>query len=346
MDDADVVIVGAGVMGASAARALARAGRRVVLLERFEVGHDRGSSHGQARVFRLSYDHPDWVRMMREALPLWRELEEECGERLLTTTGGLDVGPGVERNAAALRAVRVPHEVIPSEEAVARFPGIALPEGGRVLFQADAGTVAAEPAWRAFVRGAVEAGADLLERTPALGLRVRDGRVEVRTGERTFAAETAVVTAGAWTRGLLGGPGVDLPVSVTRETPVYFPVATDVALPVIVDWLEPPIYALPERGPRLKAAEHHAGPTVDPDEEGTPNEPSIERVRAWVAERLPAADPEPVEVETCLYTNTEDERFVLERQGPIVIGSACSGHAFKFAPLVGKRLAELALGEG
>jgi sarcosine oxidase len=148
-----------------------------------------------------------------------------------------------------------------------------------------------------------------------------------------------VVAAGAWSRQLLSGVGIDLRVRVTRETPVFF--SLRVPPPIVVEWRDPPIYALPSPAFGLKAAEHHAGPETDPEESGAPSEASVVRVRAWVAERFPDAGSAPAHAETCLYTTTKDERFILERHGAIVVGSACSGHAFKFAPLVGERLADL-----
>lgn len=328
-------------MGAATAAALARRGREVTLLERFETGHTRGSSHGDARVFRLSYDAPEWVRMMQEALGLWRRLEEESGERLLTTTGGLDLGPPPE-NAATLEATGVEHELLSAGEAMARYPAVAIAPGTEVLAQADAGVVHAERAWRAFADRARAGGAELLEGTRVLEFRAAGDAAELRTEGETLRTRTVVVTAGAWARGLLAGI-VDLPVRVTRETPVYFRFLERSPHPILVEWREPPVYALPS-GAWLKAAEHHGGAETDAEEPGVPNERSMARVVAWVGERFPTADPEPVSVETCLYTTTEDERFIMERHGPVVVGSACSGHAFKFAPLVGERLADLAAG--
>ena len=112
----------------------------------------------------------------------------------------------------------------------------------------------------------------------------------------------------------------------------------------MVDWGDPSVYALAtHQAGLIKVGEHHAGPETDPDEEGRPDPGSVSRLEAWVAERLPSARPRSVTAETCIYTNTSDEGFVLERHGRIVVGSPCSGHGFKFAPLIGRRLAELAV---
>ncbi|HEV8573021.1 MAG TPA: N-methyl-L-tryptophan oxidase [Actinomycetota bacterium] len=340
--DVDVVVVGAGIMGSATARALARAGREVVLVERYQVGHTRGSSHGRARVFRFSYDDPRYVRMAQESLSLWRELEDETGEDILTTTGGLDLGKGEEDRVSALESCGADFELLDAGECRRRFPDVAVPEGGRALFQGDAGVVAADRAWQAFVRSAREAGAELREDTHVERLIMEDDRVEVRAGEERWRARVAVITAGAWTRRLLWGVGEDIPTTPTRETVSFFGIPPAVVPPVVVEWTTPPRYSLFSFDQGLKAAEHHAGPVTDPDQEGEISADSLAQLRDWVRARFPGAEGEPHHAETCIYTNAPDEDFVLERRGPVVIGSACSGHGFKFAPWVGRRLAELA----
>jgi glycine/D-amino acid oxidase-like deaminating enzyme len=196
--------------------------------------------------------------------------------------------------------------------------------------------IAADAAVAAFVASARAAGAEVREGARVSGLE--QGAVVL--GDERIEAGNVVVTAGGWARDLLATAGIDLPVRPTRETVSYFALDDDV--PTLCDWGHPTVYALPSPGHGLKAGEHIAGPTTDPDEEGTINEESIARVATWVRERFPNADPTPSHSETCIYTNTEDEHFILERHDNIVVGSACSGHGFKFAPLIGKRLAGLA----
>ncbi|HEU4480811.1 MAG TPA: N-methyl-L-tryptophan oxidase [Actinomycetota bacterium] len=335
----DVIVVGGGVMGTSAARALAARGRRVLLLERFHIPHKRGSSHGSSRIFRLSYPEEAYVAMAKEALDAWHALERDSGAKLLTTTGGLDAGKRLDDHVAALATNDIPHEVLTVDEAAERWPFMGFPTGDRVLFQADAGILAAERAWKAFASLAAAAGADIREETAVEGIEV-DGPPAVTTSAGAFEAETIVVTAGAWAKGLLAGVGIDLDVRATRETVAYFDI--DRALPpTFVDWGDPSVYALPSPGRGLKAGEHIAGPTTDPDEVGWLSRESLRRLRLWMRERYPSAAPEPHYAETCIYTNTPDEHFVLERHGPVVVGSPCSGHGFKFAPLIGERLADL-----
>jgi sarcosine oxidase len=342
--DVDCLIVGAGVAGAATAWRLSRSGRSVVLLEQFEVGHARGSSHGASRIFRFSYDDPTYVAMAMEALPLWRELEARTGRDILTVTGGLDWGKDLEAHTSALAACGATFELMDGADATRRFPMFAPPAGGPVLFQGDGGVVAAEPAWRSLVREAIAGGVELREGHKVLELRAEGDRAVARTEQEMFRAPVAVVTAGAWARDLLTGSGIELPVQVSRQTVAYFPILRDRPSPVAVEWEEQTVfYALPSPGTGIKVGEHRVRTLADPDEEGTPDPDWVAGLERWVADRVPGVAPKATHAETCLYTNTTDERFILERHGPIVVGSACSGHAFKFAPLIGERLARLAL---
>ena len=338
----DHVVIGAGVMGSATARALAKAGRKVVLLEQFRFGHKRGSSHGRARIFRLSYPDETYVRMAQEALDLWRDLEREAGTEILRTTGGLDVGSHIDDNGAALRACGVDHELIDGATASNRFPEVRIATDVPVLFQRDSAVIAADAAIASFISSAMDASADAHEERQVVRIHERPSSVVVRTPGGDFEADSVVVTVGPWAGKLLGSIGIELPVKPTRETVSYFHMDTS-ALPTFVEWGEPSIYALASSNQGVKVGEHIAGPVADPDDDQPVNDASIERIKAWVTERFPTAEPRPHFSETCFYTNTDDERFILERHRNIVVGSACSGHGFKFAPLIGKRLAELAL---
>ncbi len=340
----DVVVVGAGVMGAATARALARRGREVTVLERFEAGNVHGSSHGVARIFRLSYHEERYVRMAMESVPLWRALEEESGERLLVTLGGVDCGAiALERHVPALAAAGAAHEVLSGRQVAERFPFLRVGAEEQAVYQPDAGITMADATVRAMLRSAVAYGAEVRERTPARTVRVDGGRVEVETDGGVLRPRVVVVTAGAWVRNVLGDTGIDVPVTPTRETVAYFRIPEEDVLPPFIDWRDPPFYSLPSPGQGLKVGEFRVGPAIDPEDlSREPDTVSVEHMSAWVAERFPTADPEPHLAETCLYTNTADEDFILERHGPVVVGSPCSGHGFKFAPWIGERLADLA----
>lgn len=343
--DVDVVVVGSGVIGAATAWRLSRSGRSVVLLEQFEVGHARGSSHGASRIFRFSYDDPVYVRMAMDALPLWRELEAESGRSILTTLGGLDWGRDLDAHTSALADCGAAFDLIDGAEASRRFPTFAPPNSEPVLYQPDAGIVAADLAVRAMVQLAVDAGVELREQTPVIELGTDRNRAEARTDGESVRARTIVVTAGAWATRLLRGVEIELPVQVSRQTVAYFRADTEVPHPIAVDWSDSTVfYTLPSPGTGIKVGEHRIGPAADPDELGMVDGQRVARAETWVASRVPGAQPEAVHAETCLYTSTSDERFILAQHGPVVVGSACSGHAFKFAPLIGERLAALATG--
>ncbi len=339
----DVVVVGSGVMGAATAWRLAKRGRKVALLERFQVGHSRGSSHGASRVFRYSYDDPMYVRMAMDADVLWREIGTDAGEEILTKLGGVDFGSGWEGNVEALRAEGADVELLDPEEAMRRFPLVSLPGDRQVLFQPDAGIARAERAVRAFVRCAVDRGAELREVCRVVAVEPYDRRVVVRTDDGDVEADVAVVTAGAYAEPLLREAGIDLPVTPSRETVAYFRMEREMELPILVEWGDPIVYALPDPGRGVKAGGHHTGHDTDPEVEEDPDPRIVEMLSEWVRQRYPSAEPAAWLAETCLYTNTSDERFILERHGNIVVGSACSGHGFKFAPLLGQRVASLAL---
>jgi len=326
--DTEVIVVGAGVMGLATARALARAGRDVVVCEQFSIGHERGSSHGASRIVRLSYPDVRWVRLARRSYPLWRVLEAESGQRLLELPGTLDLGDW-EPNRRSLATCGEPFEVLEAAEIRRRFP---IRPDGSGLYQREGGIVRADLALEALCDGAIAAGAELREGT-RVGSIQEDGETVV-AGE--VRARVAVVAAGAWAPALIG---VDA--TPTRETTSYFSGAD--ALPSVIDTTAGAAlgYAVVAPGVGLKAGLHQSGPTVDPDEAGVSDECVAARTAEWVARRFPDAGG-LVRSETCLYTTRTDDEFLLERRGRVVVGSACSGHGFKFAPVVGERLAALA----
>jgi sarcosine oxidase len=338
-----IAVVGAGVEGAAAARALARRGHDVVVLEQFEPGHARGGSHGATRIFRLTYAEPEYVRLAQESLDGWRELAHESGERLLELNGLLEVARDLAPVAAALDACGVAWEELDADAARARF-GIALPDGMSALLQGEAGVVFAERALSAFLAGARAHGATVRPRTFVLGIEPNGDSVRLATSAGDVHADVVVVAAGAWADRLLAPLGVHLELRPTRETVVY--VRLDHRTPSLIEEDARPrgesAYALHDPAHGLKAGLHRAGRAVDPDVETAPDPELVEMTVSWVAERFPGADVTSVRAETCLYANRPEERFALERRGPVVVASACSGHGFKFAPAIGERIAGLA----
>jgi sarcosine oxidase len=319
-------VVGAGVMGLATGRALQRRGHDVVVYEQFQPGHDRGSSHGRSRIFRLAYAEQEYVRLAQEALGLWRELEAETDTTLLELNGLLEIVRTLdESTAATLEACGVEWHPLEGDEAERRYP-VRVPKQSFAVVQPEAGIVRAERALAALGRGL-------------------DVRYETRVHPDELDAEAVVVAAGSWVNELLDEP---LPVTVTRETVCYFQPERDGPVPSVVSFKPDShthdMYALADPLHGLKVGAHHAGPEVDPNETGEPEPRLVEQIASWARQAYRLAQPDPVAAETCLYTTTPDETFVLERRGRLVIGSPCSGHGFKFAPAIGERLADLATG--
>jgi sarcosine oxidase len=320
-----VAVIGGGVMGLATGWALRRRGHEPVVYEQFRVGHERGSSHGRSRIFRLAYAEDDYVRLAQESLGLWRELEAATGEDVLELNGLVEVVQTLEESTAhTLERCGVTWERLERAEAEERYP-IRVPEGSFVVVQPEAGIVRADKALAAFGQGL-------------------DVREDSRVRPDELDADAVVVTAGPWVNELLDEP---LPVKVTRETLAYFRPEEGRPIPSVVSFkpgrhthemysLHDPVYG-------LKVGAHHAGLEADANVPGEPEPELIDRIAAWASATYRLADPEPVAAETCMYTTTADESFIIERRGQVVVGSPCSGHGFKFAPAIGERLAALAL---
>ena len=357
----DAVIIGAGLAGSAAAWALARRGRSVVVLEAFGPGHRRGSSHGSARIFRRVYPDPLYVRLTGQAQRLWRQVADEAGEELILTTGGLDFGPAREQEKMydVLRASGVPAELVPAASATERWPGVAF-GSEPVMFQPEAGVIDAERAMAAMRRLAQAHGAQIHFDSPALSVLAVESGAVVRTADGSWHAPAVVVAAGAWLEPLLRGLVALPPLVVTQQQAFHFAPRTPAGhraspaaagpRPVFIYRGEVAMYGLSagrdgEVPGAVKIGEHCRGAiTTGDDRDGIVSPAGREQVRAFVRERLEDLDPDPVGELTCLYTSTATDDFILDRQGPFVVCSACSGHGAKFAPLTGEIAADLACG--
>jgi sarcosine oxidase len=347
-------VIGAGLLGLSSAWALARRGWGVLVLEAaMEPGHERSGSKGDARIFRLGYPESHYVDMALLARTRWNDLEAATGTQLLHVTGQVTFGDQATLDAIAtsMTAAGAPVEEIPAMAAARRFPGIDL--SGTVLVEPDSGVLSADACLRALRQAG---GFELRTATVATSLQDSSGSVTVETSAGTsLPADVVVVCAGPSSLGLLG---VVPPAGSAPSLPqvAYF-AARDGERgdlpPVFIEWGNDMVYGLPvpAGGPHAgtyKVSRHTPGeavPAFDPTDSAAlaGDDPAqLARLTRSVARLLPTLDPHPVATERCVYDNTADADFVLDRVGDVIVGCGTSGHAFKFGPLLGELLADLA----
>jgi sarcosine oxidase len=360
MSHFDVVVVGLGAMGSAALHHLARRGKRVLGVERYAPGHDRGSSHGETRIIRLGYfEHPSYVPLLRRAYKLWRELEEAAGRALLHITGIAEIGPPnsalIKGTLACAQMHGLRHEVLAAADLMRRLPVFRVPPDYAAVLQPDGGILQAEASIAAQLALATEAGAELHSGETVRAVEPRAGHVRIVTDRGNIDAGAAIIAAGPWVRSLL--PGLAARLRVTREVMGWFE-TTDARLfsssrlPVfIIESRHGMHYGIPPRETihlGIKVAKHHhRGETVDPDGyDRTVSAEDEALIRAALADHLPAANGRLLTAKTCLYTMTPDGHFLIDRlpDAPnIIVASPCSGHGFKFAPVIGEILADLAI---
>lgn len=356
------VVIGAGLLGLSAAWSLSRRGWSVDVLEAAgSVGHPLSGSKGDARIFRLGYRESRYVEMAVAARARWRELEDIAGRTLLHETGQLSFGQADEIDAIATALSRYgqPNERLKTEEAATRCSGVSI--NGPALFEPASGVIVADACLESFrVTGAF----DVEPRCTVTEVRsTPDGAMARCADGRTFDADVAIDCAGPHALALLGDarpPMLVAPPSLPQVA--YFgPTAsggTDATrLPVFIEWSDAMVYGLPVLGSgphagTFKVSHHTPGPSFDgydpaarSPRDGEPDDPALLAVLTDAVRRLlPGLDPVPVATERCVYDNSVDADFVLDRVGNVVVGCGTSGHGFKFGPLFGELLADLADG--
>jgi sarcosine oxidase len=354
----DAIVLGLGGIGSGATYWLSRRGARVLGIEQFELGHARGESHDHSRIIRLSYHADHYVRFAVEAYAAWEALQEDAGEPLVFTTGGLDLGPAegairLGNYADAMRSCNVPFEELDAAEIRRRFPAFQVEDDVQGLFQADGGIVAAQRATAAHQRRARANGAVLLERTPVCAIVSNGGEITVQAGDVQYRSEHLVIAAGPWTNGVLDHFGLRLPLEITKEQAMYFsprdPASFAIGRFPVWIWMDDPsFYGFPVFGERdaVKVTQDAGGKPVDASTRGFDPDPTItERVRAFLASHLPTADAGVRLIKTCLYTLTPDRDFIIDSlpEHPNVHLVVGAGHAFKFASVIGRVLSDLVL---
>jgi len=365
----DALVLGVGGVGSAALAELALRGVRVLGVDRFEPGHDRGSSHGDTRLIRLAYcEHPDYVPLLRRAYEHWEGWQAASPVELFRPSGVLEAGPSDSPLVSGVRRAAAEHDLILEElsagAARVRFPGLRLPDDYDVLVEPHGGVLRVENAVRSRVAAALAAGAELRagvevlawEVTPS-GVRVRLSGEGLPAGGEIVEAARLVLTPGAWAPDLLSDVGV--PFEVVRKVLLWCPTRSAVYtpsagfLPFAVQHPDGEfVYGFPELEPgRLKLAEHTGGaPVVDPlTVERRCLEADTARVAAFAEAHLPDVEPAPCAHTVCLYTRTPDEHFALgahPASDRVVFAAGLSGHGYKFAPVLGEALADLVLDGG
>lgn len=354
----DVVVVGVGGFGSAALYHLAHRGLNAVGVESHGVPHGQGSSTGESRVIRKAYfEDPRYVPLLHRAYELWRDLEAATGARLVEKVGCLTFGaadhPAVRGAQQSVREHRLPHELLGADAIAARFPLFAPAAGDVGVYEVDAGWLHVEACTTAHAREAERHGARLLCPARVVGLDTDAAGVDVEIegpdgAVQRLRAERVVVAGGPWLAHdpvlrAFAGP---LALKVERQVQLWFPHAGQ-APPCFIHFGERgAFYGIPGAG-ELKACRHHGGVVTDPDVvDRNVVDGDIDDVRAFLQRHAPAADGAPLRSKVCLYTNTDDENFLI---GPspasarVVVVGGCSGHGYKMASVIGETAADLVM---
>jgi sarcosine oxidase len=354
---AHVIVVGLGIAGSGIAATLAQRGFRVTAVEQFSPLHERGSSHGDTRIFRrVPHEGDVYVGMAEASYEGWKAWNTAAGEELFVECGGIDAGP---ESSAMVRAAEQlcwryeqPFEVMSGETFSGRFPHFKLPADWRVVYQAKSGVVRPD-ATRMFLHAmAREAGARLMHETPVLGIAADASGVTVRTENETLRGDFVVVSAGSWLPKLL--PEVGLALRAERKVLAWHPVVDggdlmDGRLPAFVLDDDGGWYGMPTQGGRIKIGhDKHLRELVDPEVGVTAPNATDEAFLRGCGRYLRGFHEEPSEMKACIYTITEDHHFLVDwhpQHGNVLMFSCCSGHGFKYAPVYGEMAADLIEGK-
>ncbi|MFN2602868.1 MAG: N-methyl-L-tryptophan oxidase [Gemmatimonadaceae bacterium] len=354
----DAIVVGLGAMGSATLFHLARQGKRAIGIEQFEQGHSLGSSHGDSRIIREQYfEHPLYVPLIQRAYELWRDLEEESGQLLMTLDGGLMIGPPdgmvVAGTLRSAKEYKLPHEVLSPSEVHRRFPTFELADHLIAVLDPRAGFLKPEPCTSAHLRGARDRGAATHFDEPVIEWKAEGDGVRVTTTKGEYVADRLLLSGGAWTKELVRD--LDLPLMVERQVAFWLEPDESKAsyesreFPIYAHEFTPGIlcYGFPRMPRGVKASIMHAGELTESprDVRREVNANEIEPLRASLRPVLPGLAQAPVlETSVCLFTNTPDHHFIIDfhpDHPQVLISSPCSGHGFKFASVVGEVQADL-----
>ena len=365
----EVIVVGLGAMGAAVSWQLARRGLDVIALDRYAPPHDGGSTHGESRITRLAVGEGDeYVPLVRRSHELWREIEAESGNTLMTQTGGIMIGPPGSDFVRRTREIAVRHGIVHENldgaELRRRFPMFAAEEATRAYYEPDAGYVRPEAAVAAQLGLAAAAGARVRLAEPVLEWRASPEGVRVDTAEAVHDADQLVLCPGPWINQLL--PEGRDHFAVFRQLLLWFPITREPPglgeMPIFVWDFGGQLtgfvhlhgfYGFPPLAGSaggVKVATEQFDNTTEPDGAQHPATPAEAALmsRDVIGERLPWLGSTPLRTVSCLYTSTRGSRFVIDRHPAhdnVMVVSACSGHGFKHSAAVGEAVAQLVAGQ-
>ncbi|MCH8018637.1 N-methyl-L-tryptophan oxidase [candidate division KSB1 bacterium] len=354
----DIVILGVGGMGSATLYTLAKRGLKVCGIEQFDLAHDRGSSHGETRLIRKAYfEHPDYIPLLNRAYDLWYEVEKEAGVQLFVKNGLVVAG---KPNSEVIKGLDLcyekhdlPHEKITVNEARKRFPQFHLPENFVVYYDPIAGFLHVEKSVEQFADLARGYGATLHTNEKVLNWQPKQNHISIKTDCREIVADKLIITAGAWANQEMLSLGIDF--DIWRKVLFWYdsPEISNYKLgnfpSFYVELDFGGFYGFPAINPLgLKIGEHEIpGLTAQPDKLTRTLQPDDEPVVLRFFEKVfPGFQPTRTNFTVCMYTITPDFNFILDRHPEnenVIIGAGFSGHGFKFAPVIGEILADLAI---
>ena len=358
METVECLVLGGGAMGLATAWQLASAGREVLVLEQFELDHKLGSSHGSTRIFRVSYRDPLYTNLALSSIKLWRELEAETDSVLLEQIGQIDHGndEALIDVKEALTRHNLDFQVLTPSQAQLRWPGMEF--DNQVIFSPDGGRANAAATQINLAKRVAELGGQIKTGVKVISVELEGEFALVHTETKTYKTKSLTVAAGGWIKKLIGHL-IKLPqITIDAGQPAHYQPLTKFAgeeyWPSFIHHgnqrrvetnLAFSAYGLFTPGEGMKIGTWANTPPIDPeDRDLSINYELLSRQNEYVAEWFPGLVIESADPISCVFTNTPDEHFILDRVGPITVCSPCSGHGYKFVPMIGQITAQLAMG--
>ncbi len=361
MNKFDVIILGAGGIGSAAGYYLSKEKKRVLILEQFEINHQKGSSYGDSRVIRYAYDNPIYTQLMRAAYPLWFTLEKEARETLFIPTGELDFGDfnnnqTLQQLVVSMETSQLPYERLTAKEIKARFPQFNIPENMTGLYQKDTGILKASKCVLSHLNLAQKYGAIIEDKTPVIKIINTGKTITVKTAKENYICEKLIMATGSWTKQLLIQLNLSLPLTImpcqigifqSNSSQEFTPGKFPIFLAHMTEDCGQFPYGIPLYNHNgIKFSTFYGWDTVEDVKQinYNPDPEWIEKSRRFISQYLPLANGKLLETRRCLYTMTPDKHFIVDYHPEfdnILIATGFSGHGFKFTTLIGKILTDL-----